>query len=129
MREVAATKSLLSQPEQLLFGRLVRAFPGHIVLARVALLPSKPWVVDFAVLRSDFTVLAAVELDSRAKPRIGQREREARMEAALQAAGSKILRLVVEDIPSDAGIRALVAALPLSSAGAPMGGAPMRHAS
>ena len=129
MREVASMKSLLNQSEQLLYGRLVRAFPGHIVLARVALSCPKPWVVDFAVLRSDFTVLAAVELDSRAKPRIGQREREARMEAALHAAGIKILRLVAEDIPSDAAIRALVAALPLTSTAAPMGGTPMRQAS
>lgn len=30
-------KPLLSPPEQQLYGRLVRAFPGHIVLAQVAL--------------------------------------------------------------------------------------------
>src|ERR1700688_1097552 len=30
-------KPLLSKPEQLLYGRLVRAFPGHIILAQVAL--------------------------------------------------------------------------------------------
>jgi hypothetical protein len=81
---------------------------------------SNKWVVDFAILRSDFTVLAAVELDSRAKPRIGQRDRQCRMEAALHAAGIKILRLVAEDIPSDAALKALVAALPSTSAGALM---------
>jgi hypothetical protein len=118
MREVAAAKCLLNPIEQVLYGRLVRAFPGHIVLARVAL--SRQLVVDFAVLRSDFTVLAAVELCSRAKPRIAQREREARMEAALHAARVKLLRLVAEDIPSDAALKALVAALPLASAGTPM---------
>jgi hypothetical protein len=42
------------------------------------------------------------------------------MEAALHAAGIKILRLVAEDIPSDAALKALVAALPSTSAGALM---------
>jgi hypothetical protein len=39
-------KPLLSRPEQLLYGRLVRAFPGHVVLAQVAL--SQLLVVDRA---------------------------------------------------------------------------------
>src|SRR5450631_4657444 len=37
MRGIVAATPLLTRPEQHLYGRLVRAFPGHVILAQVAL--------------------------------------------------------------------------------------------
>src|ERR1700688_3812277 len=78
-------KPLLGRPEQVLYGRLVRAFPGHVILAHVALsrllavdrtaaategpaiaTRGRQLVADFVVCRPDFTALAVVELEDRA---------------------------------------------------------------
>lgn len=144
MRETVVEKSLLSRPEQVLYGRLVRAFPGHVILAHVALsrlaavgrprtaaggqaVPNRSCqlVADFVVCRPDFTALAAVELDDRAKSSDAQRERGRRKEQFLRAAGIKLLRVPLDDIPPEAALKALVAAVPLNASTAQ----PMRRAS
>jgi hypothetical protein len=139
MREmIAATKPLLSQPEQHLYGRLVRAFPGHVILAHVPLLRFlsvdsaatatevqaitnryKHSVADFVVCRPDFTAVAVIELEDRAKPRDGQGDRLRRRDQFLHAAGVKVVRVATNDIPNEPALKALVAALPLSSPGTP----------
>lgn len=132
MEDVVTAKPLLNRPEQVLYSRLIRAFPGHIVLARVALsrllaadrpeagagmrgLAGRPKhaIADFVILSADFVAVAAVELDDRANASAAQRERDRRMDAILQTAGIKVLRLPVQDIPGEAALKALVAALPL----------------
>jgi hypothetical protein len=144
MRGIVAAKPVLSRPEQMLYGRLVRAFPGHIILAHVALsrllvvdrtdtaAPGqatthrfRQWVADFVVCRSDFTALAVVELDDRAKPRDAQRERDRRRDQILHAAGIKVVRLPAGDIPHEPALKALVTTLPLNSSTAQL----MRRAS
>jgi hypothetical protein len=126
---------LLSRAEQILYGRLVRAFPGHVVLSQVAvsrLLAGrtagmggqaagnrfKDWVADFVVCRPDFTIVAVVELAGSATSRDAERTRE-RKDESLRAAGIKVVRLpggdALADIPNESGLKALVAALPVNS--------------
>ena len=144
MRGMTSAKPLLSQPAQHLYGRLVRAFPGHVVFAQVPLLrflsadPAasatevqaitnryKHLVADFVVCRPDFTVLAVIELEDRTRPRDAQFERRRRKDQFLLAAGVKVICVPANDIPNEAALKALVAALPLNSSAAQ----PMRRAS
>jgi hypothetical protein len=125
-------KPLLSRPEQLLYGRLVRAFPGHIILAQVALSqllvvvrrdPAegaqsisnkfRQLVADFVVCAPDFTAVAVIELDDRSHGCRVQRERDQRKNQFLQAAGIKVFRIAVGDIPSEVALKALVGVAPL----------------
>jgi hypothetical protein len=138
MRETVAAKPLarpvLGRPEQVLYGRLVRAFPGHVILAHVAvsrLLVVDPaaaategpamanrgrqFVADFVVCRPDFTALAVVELEDRATGCGAQRDRHRRKDQLLQSAGIKVVRLAADDIPNEPALKALVAALPVKS--------------
>src|SRR5580692_3355416 len=81
-------KPLLTRPEQQLYGRLVRAFPGHIILAQVALSQLltvaravahrdaqsttnrfRQLVADFVLCAPDFTAVAVIELDDRSHNR------------------------------------------------------------
>jgi hypothetical protein len=144
MRGIVAATPLLTRPEQHLYGRLVRAFPGHVILAQVALSrllvvdPSasvvdaerstkgyRQLVADFVVCRPDFTALAVVEVDEGGKPRDAQREKHRRKDQLLQAAGIKVVRVAAADIPNELALKALVAALPLNSSAAQV----MRRAS
>jgi hypothetical protein len=124
-------KPLLSQPEQQLYRRLVRAFPGHIILAQVALSQLlvvtrrdaaagaqsisnsfRQLVADFVVCAPDFTAVAVIELDGRTHRRDAQRERDQRKDSFLQAAGIKVVRVTVADIPNEQELKALVAFVP-----------------
>jgi hypothetical protein len=112
-----ATKPLLSRPEQLLYSRLVRAFPGHVILVHVAL--SRLLVANFVVCRPDFTVVAAVELDepidrSSEAHRCAARHKHLRKDLQLQAAGVKVIRVAAQDLPDERALKSLVAALPLN---------------
>ncbi len=104
-------RALLGRAEQLLYGRLVRAFPGHIVLSQVALSRllvldrTDAGVLDFVVCRADFTALAVVELDH------GEKDRS--KDQYLQAAGLKVIRLQGVDIPDERALKALVGTLPV----------------
>lgn len=129
MRATAAAKPILNGPEQQLYGRLVRAFPGHVIMAQVAM---TQWSAGdharahFVVCKSDFTALAVIELDaagSFATPR-DRRERQ-RRDHMFEGAGIKVIRVPLEDIPREPALKALVAALPLH----PCASRPMRRAS
>jgi len=113
MRETVAAKPLLTRCEQLLYGRLVRAFPGHIILSHVTL--SRLLNVDFMVCRADFTPLAAIEIDDVDARHTAQRERRRRRDQSLQAAGVKVIHVSANDLPDEAALRALVASHPLHS--------------
>jgi hypothetical protein len=142
MRGGVTAKPLLSRPEQILYGRLVRAFPGHIILAHVALSRLvvvgrteigdgqtthrfRHLVADFVVCRSDFSAVAVVELGGGLRPRDAQLERDRRKDQLLRAAGVKVIRFAADDIPNESALKALVAALPLNSSSAQL----MRRAS
>lgn len=127
-------KQLLNRPEQVLYGRLVRAFPGHIVLAQVALSQLlvvtrrdaagsaqsisnsfRQLVADFAVCAPEFAAVAVVEFDDRSHGRNSQRERDQRKDRFLQAAGIKVIRVSVGDMPNEAALKTLVAIAPTAS--------------
>jgi hypothetical protein len=143
MRGTVTPKTLLSRPEQQLYGRLVRAFPGHVILAHVALsrllvvdLPAgaagqppaqrfRQLVADFVVCRPDFTALAVVEIDEEPVSRDTLHGKHRRKDQVLKAAGIKVIRVSAADIPNEPALKALVAALPVHSCRAD----PMRRAS
>jgi hypothetical protein len=109
------TKALLTRPEQLLYARLVRAFPGHVILVHVAL--SRLLVANFVVCRADFTALAAVELEqpidhSSDAQRAASRHKHRRKDLLLQAAGVKVIRVTAHDLPDERALKSLVVALP-----------------
>lgn len=112
MLAIAAALPLLNRSEQLLYGRLVRAFPGHIILSHMAI--SASFTADFVICKPDFTPLAVVEIDDVAPPKDPERETNRRQDLSLQAAGLKVIRLIVDDLPDEAALRALVAAHPLN---------------
>jgi len=131
MVAMSAAAPLLSQAGQRLFARLVRAFPGHVVLAQVALsrllsadslpthAPGAPrqrhGVADFVVCRADFTPLAVVEWETGARSSEENRERHRRRHRWLEDAGIKVLRVVAADLPTEGALKALVAALPVKA--------------
>jgi hypothetical protein len=119
---------LLSDPEKLLYGRLVRALPGHIVFAKLEMsqlldverepsrgkspalaLEFRHWLADFVVCGADFTVTAVIQLDRRAQQREAQCMRDAQRNQLLQAAGIRAFRVPIADIPNEAGLKALLA--------------------
>ncbi len=127
------TNPLLTRPEQMLYGRLVRAFPGHVVLAQVALSrllvvdqaastlrgkavanSQRRLVADFVVCKPDFTALAVVELDPSGPPD-ANRDGSRRKDQLLRSAGIKVVRIAADDIPNEAALKTLVTMLPLNS--------------
>lgn len=107
-------KKPLSEPEQVLYHRLVKALPEHIVLAQVQasrILGVKPGhsfaqrslnrlSLDFVVCLKDATVVAAIELDDPAQ------DRPARQAQALRAAEVPLIRWPVDRLPDEAAIQA-----------------------
>jgi len=108
-----SVEPLLDKREQLLYGRLVRAFPGHVILVNVAL--SRLVVAAFAVCRADFTPLAVLELEDCAQSMGTSSDQHRLNDQQIQAAGIKVIRLMANDIPSESALRALVAVLPLAT--------------
>src|SRR5690349_5065145 len=101
-------KKPLSQPEQVLYFRLLHALPEHIVLAQVQLSRIlgvkkgdnyQSWLnrinqlsADFVVCAKDATVLAVVELDDASHQGERRREADARKTRAVEAAGLRLVR-------------------------------------
>ena len=114
-------KKPLSQPEQVLYHRLVAAIPECIVLAQVQLsqvlgvkkgFNFHEWnnrinrmSLDFLVCLKDSTVVAAVELDDKTHERTSRVEADAKKEKALSAAGIALVRWNVAALPDENAIR------------------------
>lgn len=114
-------KKPLTQPEQVLYHRLVAAMPECIVLAQVQLsrvlgvkkgFSFHSWnnrinrlSVDFLVCLKDSTVVAAVELDDQSHTKAHRIEADARKEKALSAAGVPLVRWNVSALPDADSIR------------------------
>ncbi len=114
-------RKLMSQPEQVLYHRLVRALPDHIVLAQVQV--SRVLGVrkgsrfhewnnrinrlsyDFVVCSKDSSVFAAIELDDKSHEAELRVLADAKKDKATQDAGIRIIRWSVSAIPSEAAIR------------------------
>ena len=101
-------KKLLTEPEQVLYHRLVRALPDHIVFAQVQLSRVlgvkkgsnfREWnnrisrmSLDFAVCRKDASIVAAIELDDATHDEPKRVEADAKKDKALASAGVRLVR-------------------------------------
>lgn len=120
----------LSAVEQILYFRLIKALPNHIVLAQVQLsrlLGVKKgnnylaWAnrinrmsADFVVCTKDSTILAVIELDDSTHNAKNRQEADAKKDKALGDAGVKIHRWNVKAIPDDAKIKATLTPAPVT---------------
>lgn len=114
-------KRPLSQPEQVLYHRLIRALPDHIVLAQVQVsrvLGVKKGAnfhewnnrinrlsYDFVVCNKDSTVIAAVELDDKSHESSDRASTDEKKNKASADAGLRLLRWHVQSLPSEEVIR------------------------
>jgi len=120
----------LSQPEQVLYHRLVRALPEHIVLAQVQVsrvlgvkkgFNFHEWnnrinrlSYDFVVCGKDSTVIAAIELDDKIHERASRAYTDDKKNKATADAGLRLFRWNVRALPSEEVIRAELLAPPLA---------------
>ena len=122
-------KRPLSQPEQVLYHRLIRALPDHIVLAQVQVsrvLGVKKGAnfhewnnrinrlsYDFVVCSKDSTVIAAVELDDKTHESDDRASTDEKKNKASADAGLRLLRWHVRSLPSEEAIREELLAPPV----------------
>ena len=114
-------KNPLSEPEQVLYLRLVQALPEHIILAQVQLSSllavkknhdARAWIrriggmsADFVVCNKDFSIIAVIELDDEAVASKDQITADANKVQALEAAGIRIIRWQAKTMPDLALIK------------------------
>lgn len=122
----------LSAPEQILYFRLVKALPEHIVLGQVQLSrllgvkkgnSAQSWLnrinrmsADFVVCNKDSSIVAVIELDDASHNGEKRQQADAKKDKALAAAGIKIHRWHVKAIPNEDVIKATFIPQPLASA-------------
>lgn len=138
-------RRLLSQPEQVLYHRLVAALPDRIVLAQVQ--ASRVLAVkkgsdfhrwnnrinrlsyDFVVCGRDATVEAVIELDDASHDAPERAEVDRRKDRATAAAGLRMIRWHVRSLPDEAMIRReLAGGRPAAAAAPPRGAGPKARA-
>jgi very-short-patch-repair endonuclease len=118
-------KRPLTQPEQILYHRLVKSLPEHIVLAQVQVsrvlgvkkgFKFNEWnnrinrlSYDFVVCAKDSTVLAAIELDDKSHEAASRVETDRKKEKATSSAGVRLIRWHVKALPDQAAIQAAFA--------------------
>ena len=122
-------RKILSQPEQILFHRLVKALPNHIILAQVQLSRAlgvkkgfnfHEWnnrinrmSLDFVICGKDSSIILAVELDDSTHERKDRVEADTKKLRALSAAGVPLVRWSVQNLPDET---AILSALPKTAA-------------
>lgn len=108
-------KSLLSEIEQILYHRLVKAFPDKLILAQVQVsqivrIQKGPlwqsWFnkisrksVDFLICQKDFSIIAAIELDDSSHDTEERKAKDADKDTALKRAGIRIIRCRTRQLP------------------------------
>ena len=118
-------RPLLSEPEQVLYQRLVQALPDHLVFVQVQLLQALrfkrgEWSsaitnrisqlsLDFLIVRPDTSLVAAIELDDSTHIRGDRRAADARKNHALKSAGIPLLRWSTTCLPNAKAIESAVA--------------------
>jgi hypothetical protein len=116
-------KKPLSNPEQILYFRLCKALPQHIVLAQVALSRMLgvdkgsnfgAWFnrinrmsADFVLCSKDSTIVAVVELDDASHKKADRVAADAKKDKALRSAGIRVLRWQMNSIPDEVAIKAM----------------------
>lgn len=115
-------KKPLTQPEQILYFRLIEALPAHIILAQVQLSRFlgvkkgnnyQSWTnrinrmsADFVICNKDSSIVAVVELDDNTHQKTSRQTADAKKNKALESAEIKIIRWQVKSIPDVATIKA-----------------------
>ena len=124
---LAVRTTVLSPPEQILYRRLTKSLPQHLVFPQVQLsrfldvekgVPRQGWFnrisqlsADFLILRLDTSVVAAIELDDASHETPSRRDADARKTQALHSAGVKLIRWQVKFMPDEATIQTAMAEL------------------
>jgi very-short-patch-repair endonuclease len=114
-------KKPLSQPEQVLYFRLIQALPEHIILAQVQLSRLlgvkkgnnyQAWSnrinrmsADFVVCNKDSSIVAVIELDDATHEREDRQAADAKKDKVLGAAGVQIVRWQAKAMPDLASIQ------------------------
>src|SRR5450759_2472748 len=114
-------KKPLSQPEQILYFRLVQALPEHIILAQVQLSRLlgvkkgnnyQAWFnrinrmsADFVVCNKDSSIVAVIELDDATHQKEDRQVADAKKDKALASANVRVIRWQVKAIPDVANIQ------------------------
>lgn len=114
-------KKPLSQPEQVLYFRLIQALPDHIILAQVQLSRLlgvkkgnnfQSWnnrinrmSADFVVCKKDSSIVAVIELDDATHQREDRQVADAKKDRALASAAIRIVRWQVKSLPDIAMIQ------------------------
>lgn len=117
-------KKPLSQPEQVLYFRLIQALPDHIILSQVQLSRLlgvkkgnnyQSWLnrinrmsADFVVCNKDSSIAAVIELDDASHNSKDRRAADEKKDKALKAAEIKIIRWQVKSIPDITAIQAAI---------------------
>jgi len=117
-------KKPLSQPEQVLYFRLVQALPDHIVLAQVQLSRLlgvkkgnnyQAWFnrinrmsADFVVCNKDSSIVSVIELDDATHQKEDRQAADAKKDKALSSAGIRIVRWQAKAIPDIAAIQSAI---------------------
>lgn len=120
-------KKPLSQPEQILYFRLIEALPDHIILAQVQLSRFlgvrkghnyQAWSnrinrmsADFVICRKDASIVAVIELDDSTHQKLDRQIADNKKDQALAAADVRIIRWQATAIPDVSSIKI---ALPLN---------------
>ena len=119
--------TVLSEPEQVLYPRLVAALPHCLVLPQVQLIQALRFKhgrrdqavwnricqlsIDFLIVRADTSIVAAVELDDSSHRASRRQDADARKAHALKSAGVALIRWQVTKLPDVESIRSALAAL------------------
>lgn len=114
-------KRPLTQPEQVLYHRLVKALPKHVILAQVQVsrvlgvrkgFRFNEWnnrinrlSYDFLICGKDSTVIAAIELDDKSHESAQRMDTDAKKSKATTDAGLRLVRWHVKSLPDEQMIR------------------------
>lgn len=114
-------KKPLSQPEQILYFRLIEALPDKIVLAQVQLsrflgvkkgFDYQSWInrvnrmsADFVICNKDSSVLAVIELDDSTHESSSRQLQDQKKNKVLASANIKLIRWHVKSIPDVENIK------------------------
>lgn len=109
------SKKSLTQPEQVMYHRLVEALPEKVILAQVQLSrfigvnkghDFNSWFnkinrmsIDFLVCEKDFSIIAAIELDDNSHNRAVRQEADDKKNRVLNAAKVRLIRWHVNSKP------------------------------
>ncbi len=118
---------ILSEPELVLYRRLLEALPECLVLPQVQLARALRFKrgqrdhvvwnricqlsIDFLIVRPDTSIIAAVELDDSSHFRADRQDADARKGHALESAGVPLIRWRVGKMPDVASIKSAVAGM------------------